>query len=90
MPIVAQFGNPAPKDVVLSEGQTEVITYSNFDDSAPLTEMLTAFTDVFNGAWVSVSYADAPTWIACSDVNLQDALCAHYAVSPAPIVGVNA
>ena len=86
--MIAQFGNSAPLHDVDPNDPAEHVTFVEFPEEISVDEAFITVTDP-SGMWVAQSAA-APSWIACSDVDLEARLCAHYNSPSAPVVGVNA
>jgi hypothetical protein len=72
---------------VSEEGET--ITYVEFPDGTSVDEAFVTVTDP-SGVWRAQSAAPAPSWVACSDPDLQDRFCMHYDAPSLPIPGLNA
>lgn len=86
MPIVAQFGNTAPLHDV-DPSLVEHLTSVEFPEGITLDGAFTDVTDP-NGLWLAHSAA-APSWVACSDPDLQDRLAAHYGCPILTVPGIN-
>lgn len=86
--MILQLGNPAPAhDVVV--GSDEQITYVDFPEGISVDEAFVTVTDV-SGVWAAQSLAAGPSWVACSDSDLEARLCAFYSCSPLAVPGLNA
>jgi hypothetical protein len=84
----AQFGNVAPTHDDVTGSTDEQITYVTFPDGISSDEAFITVTDP-NGVWASQS-STSPTWVACSDADLQARLCSHYGAPSMPVPGLNA
>lgn len=84
--ITAQFGNPSP---LHSSGEGERITYVDFPPDISTDDAFVTVTDP-SGMWAAQSAASGPSWVACSDAELEARLCAHYGAPTLPIPGLNA
>lgn len=82
--IIAQFGNEHP----LHTEATDVITYVTFPEGISVDDAFVEVTDA-SGVWAAQSSDVAPTWVACSDPDLQLRLCTHYAAPSADVSGIN-
>lgn len=86
--MIAQFGNASPTHDVDPSDTSEHVTFVEFPDDISVDEAFINVTDP-SGMWVAQSNDAAPTWIACSDPDLEARLCAHYSAPAVQVDGVN-
>ena len=86
--MILQLGNVAPIHDDIEGSTDEHITYVAFPDGISVDEAFLTVTDP-SGVWTAQSVA-APSWVACSDADLETRLCAHYSCSPLAVPGLNA
>ena len=85
--MLAQFGNPQPLNP--DPGTSgERITYVEFPDGCGTDEAFATVIDP-NGVWAAQS-SGSPSWVACSDAQLETRLAAHYGCSTMPVPELNA
>jgi len=86
--MILQLGNIAPIHDDLAGSTDEHITYVDFPDGITVPEAFITVTDP-SGVWTAQSTA-APSWVACSDPDLEAQLCAFFNCSPLAVPGLNA
>ena len=86
--MIAKFGNAAPLHDVDPDSTDEHTTDIEFPDGLSIEEAFITVTDP-SGVWTAQSGA-APTWVACSDPDLEAQFCAHYSCPAQSVPGVNA
>jgi len=86
--ITARFGNVAPLHDVDPNDTDEHTTDIEFPEGIAVDEAFITVTDP-SGVWTAQSGV-APSWIACSDPDLEARLCAHYNCPIQSVSGVNA
>jgi hypothetical protein len=84
--MIAKFGNTDPLHDV-DPTATEHVTYIEFPEGISEDEAFINVTDP-SGVWTAQSGAK-PSWIACSDPDLEARLCAYYNCSAQVVSGVN-
>lgn len=89
MAIVGTFGNPAPIHKIDPDYTAEITTSFVFPDGVEADEAFTTITDLRDGMWVNQSGASAPSWVACSDADLEARLSEHYSVATKAVPGIN-
>lgn len=87
--MILQLGNTAPIHDAVEGSADEHITTVTFPDGLTVDEALVTVTDP-SGVWAAQSTAVAPSWVACSDPDLEARLCAFYSCSPLAVPGLNA
>lgn len=87
--MIAQFGNANPIHDVDPNDPSEHYTSVEFGETTSPEEAFISVTDP-SGIWAAQSNDPAPTWIACSDPDLEARLCAHYSAPSAEVAGINA
>ena len=87
--MIAQLGNANPLHDTDGGVPGEHVTFVDFEDGIGVDEALITVIDP-SGLWAAQSQDAAPTWVACSDPDLESRLAAHYGCPTRSVPGVNA
>lgn len=85
--MIAHFGNVAPLHEAPPSDTGEHLTVVSFADGSTVDEAFVSVTDP-SGLWAAHS-ATRPSWVACSDPDLESRLSAHYDCPAQTVPGVN-
>ena len=91
MQILAKLGNPNPIHFVDPTYTEETVTSVTFPEGVPADEAFITITDLRygGGIWVNQSTDPSPSWVACSDADLEARLASHYGCGTREVPGLN-